>query len=173
LVAARSLDDADDIASVLHARVARATVRPAGSGRTRKSPRLIVGLIPHAGGQMTEDMRQALDERHELIEARADGVLRGALSDKEPWVAKLGTVPKDKKQQAAWWRAARTVAAYRDRYQITDTSTPLGTEPENTSQKIDSIRARAALNRAQAIAADNAPAEQHRTNVVVRQGPSL
>ena len=35
------------------------------------------------------------------------------------------------------------------------------------------IRARAALNRAQAIAADNAPAEQHRTNVVVRQGPSL
>jgi len=71
LVAARSLDDADDIASVLHTRVARATARPAGSGRTRKRPMLIVGLIPHAGGQMTDDVRQALDERRELIEARA------------------------------------------------------------------------------------------------------
>ncbi|WP_206609365.1 MULTISPECIES: hypothetical protein [Dermacoccus] len=42
LVAVRSLDEADDIASVLHTRVARITIRSAGSGRTRKPPRLIV-----------------------------------------------------------------------------------------------------------------------------------
>jgi hypothetical protein len=39
LVGARGFGDADDIASVLHYRVARATARPAGSGRTRKAPR--------------------------------------------------------------------------------------------------------------------------------------
>ena len=150
LVATRGLDDADDIASVLHARVARATTRPAGSGRTRKPPRLIVGLIPHAGGPMADDMRQALGERRELIEARADAILRTALTEKEPWTADLGQPPKDKKKQAAWWHAARTIAAYRDRYSITDDRTPLGPTPESTSQKIDAIPARAALNRAQA-----------------------
>lgn len=122
---------------------------------------------------MTEDMRQALDERHELIEARADGVLRGALSDKEPWVAKLGTVPKDKKQQATWWRAARTVAAYRDRYGITDDRTPLGPPPESTSQKIDAIRARAALNRAHAITNDEQSAQQVRQTAAARPARSL
>ncbi len=158
LVAARSLDDADDIASVLHARVSR----PAGSGRTRKPPRLIVGLIPHAGGQMADDTRQALDERRELIEARADAVLRGSLTEKEPWTADLGQPPKDKKQEVAWWRAARTVAAYRDRYGITDDRTPLGPAPESTSQKIDAIRARATLNRAQAATIQPTTTEQVR-----------
>jgi len=75
LAAARGFTDADDIASVLHYRVARTTARPAGSGRTRKTPRLIAGLIPSADGPMTDDMRQALDERRELIETRAEVLL--------------------------------------------------------------------------------------------------
>lgn len=104
-------------------------------------------------------MRQALDERRELIEARADAILRGALTDGEPWMADLGTAPRGEKQQAAWWRAARTVAAYRDRYSITDDRTPVGPAPETISQKIDAIRARAALNRAQAIAHEGATAD--------------
>ena len=173
LVAARSLDNADDIASALHARVARATARPAGSGRTRKPPRLIAGLIPHAGGQMAEDMRQALDERRELIEARADAVLRGALTHEEPWTADLGTAPKGEKQKATWRRAAHTVAAYRDRYGITDDRTPLGPTPENTSQKIDAIRARAALNRAQAATTEPTRNEPARQAAAARPAPSL
>src|SRR5690625_3783433 len=75
LVAARDFEDADDIAKVMHYRLARATGRPAGSGRTRKPPVLIAGLIPPAHGPMADDMRHALDERQELIEARADAVL--------------------------------------------------------------------------------------------------
>ena len=62
----------------------------------------------------------------------------------ESWTAKLGTEPKDKKQQEAWRRAARTIAAYRDRYQVTDDRSPLGPAPESTSQKIDAARARSA-----------------------------
>ncbi|WP_143226336.1 MobF family relaxase [Actinomyces provencensis] len=145
LIAARGLGDADDLASVIHARVARTTARPAGSGRTRRPPRLIAGLIPYAGGPMADDMRQALDERRELIEARADAVLTGALTDKVPWTSQLGPVPKDAKQRAAWRRAAVIVAAYRDRYQITDDRTPLGPAPQSTRQKIDRARAEAAL----------------------------
>jgi len=98
LVAARGFADADDIASVLHHRVARATARPAGSGRTRKAPRLIAGLVPSADGPMTDDMRQAPDERRELIEARADAVLDTARDAGEPWTKPLG-VPTSRPAQ--------------------------------------------------------------------------
>ncbi len=150
LVTARGFDDADDIASVLHHRVARATARPAKSGRTRKAPRLIAGLIPSADGPMAGDMRQALDQRHELIEHRATSVLDSALSGQEPWTAALGPVPEGEKEAKAWRRNARVVAVYRDRYQITS-SRPLGPEPECAAQRIDHARADAALLRAQAI----------------------
>ncbi|RKN69355.1 conjugal transfer protein [Microbacterium sp. CGR2] len=150
LVAARGFADADDIASVLHHRVARATARPAGSGRTRKAPRLIAGLVPAARGSMSTDMRQALDERRELIEQRANAVLDIALDAKAPWMKPLGTPPRDPHKTAAWRQHAGTVAAYRDRYNITD-DTPLGPAPETTVQKIDAARARTALERAQAI----------------------
>ncbi|WP_167131877.1 MobF family relaxase [Paramicrobacterium chengjingii] len=172
LVGARSLDDADDIASVLHARLARATVRPAGSGRTRKPPQLIVGLISHASGPMAEEMRQALDEHRDLIEKRADAVFQEALANKEPWTAKLGTPPDEKTKQKTWWRAAHTIAAYRDRYQVTDDQNPLGPAPESSSQKVDAARARAALNRAQSIANDGKE-EYVRPTSATRSAPTL
>ncbi|MFT3862356.1 C-terminal helicase domain-containing protein [Micropruina sp.] len=171
LVAARGLDDAADVASVIHARVARATSRPAGSGRTRKPPRLIAGLIPYADGPMADDMRQALDERHELIEARAEAILTGALADKAPWTARLGPEPKVLNQRKAWRRAAAVVAAYRDRYQITDDRTPLGPPPQNTRQKIDRARAEAALRELSA----GAPSQEtgHRVTRAATRGPRL
>ncbi|GAA2121758.1 hypothetical protein GCM10009824_24390 [Kocuria atrinae] len=161
LVAARGFADADDIASVLHYRVARATARPAGSGRTRKAPRLIAGLIPSADGRMTRDMRHALDERRELIETRTDAVLDTARDAAEPWTVPLGDPPPDPRKTAAWRRHARTVAAYRDRYGITE-DTPLGQEPEDTGQKIDFARARSALARSRAIARQRPTAAERR-----------
>ncbi len=150
LVSIRGFEDADDIASVLHSRVARATARPAGSGRTRKPPRFIVGLVPNADGPMDAEMRQALTERRNLIEQRAATLLNGALADEEAWTTQLGTKPDEQKKQAAWLRAARTVVAYRDRYQITDDHDALGPAPadQNVKQKIDAARARAALAQA-------------------------
>lgn len=148
LVAARGFTDANDIASVLHYRVARATARPAGSGRTRKTPRLIAGLVPAADGPMTSDMRHALDERRELIEARADAVLDTARDAGEAWMRPLGDPPRDPRKTTAWRRHARTVAAYRDRYGITE-DTPLGPVPENAAQKIDAARARSSLAQAE------------------------
>ena len=135
-------DPADDIAAVLHYRVERATGRPAGSGRTRKPTRLIAGLIPQAHGVIDVEMRAALDEREELIAARADAVLDGALAESVPWTKALGTPPTEPRRAAAWRKSARVIAAYRDRYRVTD-DTPLGAPPESAVQKIDAARARA------------------------------
>ncbi len=145
LVWARGFEDADDVASAIHHRLARATARPAGSGRNRKSSRLIAGLIPHADGPMSRDMRDALDERHRLIEARADAVLDTAMQYNEPWTSALGPMPNDAPRTRLWRRGARVIAAYRDRYAITDPM-PLGASPDSTAQKIDRARAEAALS---------------------------
>ncbi len=141
-MAARGFDDAEDIAKVMHYRLARATAQPAGSGRTRKTPRLIAGLIPHVQGSIAANMRQALTERRELIETRADAILDTARQTGEPWTQPLGTPPAGRREQARWRRDARTIAAYRDRYQISD-DTPLGPAPQTGPQKIDHARANA------------------------------
>ncbi|WP_422936716.1 MobF family relaxase [Sinomonas sp. P47F7] len=163
LVQAHGFGDADDIAAVLHHRFARATARPAGSGRTRKAPRLIAGLIPEATGSMSPEMRQALHERRDLIEARADALLDQALNDRASWTAALGTPPQDERTTMNWRRLARTVAAYRDRYGIT-APTPLGAPAEKAAQRTDAARARAALDRATALSPshDQRPESTHR-----------
>lgn len=146
LVRARGFGDADDIAAVLHYRVAKATARPSGSGRARKAPRLIAGLIPEATGTMPSEMRQALTERRDLMETRTDALLDTALTEKHEWITKLGVQPKHARAAQAWRNAARTIAAYRDRYGITGPA-PLGAAAEVETQKLDAARARAALDR--------------------------
>lgn len=146
LVGARGFGDADDIAAVLRHRVAATTARAAGLSRRYSAPRLIAGLIPEAVGEMSDEMQQALAERRELIETRADTVLDAALGDSTPWIAVLGDEPTDPQRAAVWRRATRVVAAYRDRYTI-KTAAALGTPPQTTAQKIDRGRAEEALRR--------------------------
>ncbi|MCS6711951.1 hypothetical protein JSY14_07935 [Brachybacterium sp. EF45031] len=173
LVRARGFGDADDIAAVLHYRVAKVTARPSGSGRARKGPRLIAGLIPEAAGTVPSEMRQALTERRDLIETRADALLDTALTEKHEWIAKLGVQPKQARAAQAWRYAARTIAAYRDRYGITGPA-PLGAPAEAESQKLDAARARAALDRAQNLArAEQSEQEHARRTGPQRVRPSL
>ena len=146
LAKARGFGDADDIAAVLHHRLARATDRPAGSGRGRRAPRLIAGLIPEAVGPMTAEMQKALTERRELIRQRADAVLEQALREGEEWVVAIGEEPGVAEAAVSWRQQARTIAAYRDRYGITGNE-PLGAAPDSDAQKIDAARANAALVR--------------------------
>ena len=146
MVRARRFTDADDVAALLHYRVAKATERPAGSGRARKTPRLIAGLIPEATGTMSPEF----GERRDLIEARADAILDAAVSEGHEWIVMLGKQPKQERAAQLWRHAARTIAAYRDRYGITDT-TALGRPAKSDGQKIDAARARAALDRANSL----------------------
>src|SRR5699024_2708690 len=94
------------------------TARPAGSGRTRKQPRLIVGLIPHADGIMSPEMRLALDERRKLIEQRADALVDQAVDEAAEWVRPLLPQGQSEDMMPDWRRRVRVIAAYRDRYQL-------------------------------------------------------
>jgi len=107
LVASRSLHDAEDVAAVLHARLAAVTARPAGAGRSRRAPRLIAGLIPEAGGPMDAQMRRALQERRQLIEDRAQALARAA-------VAEHGVPPVGGEPQVAMHVAGRADALVLD-----------------------------------------------------------
>lgn len=161
VVGARGFDDAQDVAAVLRARVAAAT-GPDGAGRTgpsRKGTRLIAGLIPPVLGTIDADARRALDERLDLIEARADAILDQALQAGASWTRALGVPSRE--AGAAWRSHARTVAAYRDRYGIRVTHA-LGTEPQTDVQRADAMRARRALSIARRLS------DQH-----VRLGRSL
>lgn len=144
LVRARGFGDADDVAAVLRHRVAVATARAAGSGRSRKAPRLVVGLIPEATGTMSDEMRIALEERQALMEERVDAVLDRDLTADAPWVSDLGTEPADPRARSTWRRSARIIAAYRDLYQVS-ADQALGAQPDVITQKIDRARAEAAL----------------------------
>ena len=146
-VAARPLDDAGDIAAVLHERVVQALARANGAGRVRQPATPIAGLITPALGPMGDDQRTALRERAVLIEQRADTVVAEAVGSSAAWITELGTEPA-----VLWRHEARTVAAYRDTYGINETST-LGLIGDDARQRAHAARARASILRAQQLAA--------------------
>ena len=158
VVAARGFEDAQDVAAVLRTRIATTLTRVAGAGRSRKAPLLIVGLVPRAFGSMTAEMRQSLDERSDLIEARASAVLDEALHAGDSWTHELGAFPH---QSTRWRQHARTVAAYRDRYAVVGASA-LGPAPQTMVQRRDAARARAALKAAKWLSDGNGDFESQR-----------
>jgi hypothetical protein len=101
---------------------------------------------------MDEDMRTALRERAALIEQRADALVAEAVGASAAWVVELGTEPVDPQLAALWRREARTVAAYRDTYGITEAST-LGLVGDDARQRADAARAHDAILRAQQLVA--------------------
>jgi len=162
IVRARGFADADDIASVLHYRLEQAVTR-LGAGSALPRARFIVGLLPEAVGEMSADMRAALDERRELIEARAAAIIDTALERGEQWVIAVGAAPENEQDRARWRSGLMTIAAYRDRHSIDPREAqPLGAEPESIGQRIDYERAGVALIRAQQIARQTAQSDAPR-----------
>jgi hypothetical protein len=138
---------------------------------------LIAGLIPAATDVTDPDMRRALAERAALIEQRAEALATRALDGHEPWIAHLGPPPHQPEQRLSWERAAATVAAYRDRYEITDPRQPLGdlqNDPDWT-RPADRRRAQKAVAEARRLAAGNAADERGQKREPRRTGvePSL
>lgn len=154
LVAARPLADAEDPASVMHARVDR-WVAAAGSRRAAARD-LIAGLIPRAAGVTDPEMARALTERDQAMERRAGELAKQAIESGQVWVRRLGNPPSDAGARQAWLRAVSTVAAYRDRWDIGTDHRPLG--PESAVRTIEAIghrkRAQAAVERALRLARD-------------------
>ncbi|MEV0950471.1 MobF family relaxase [Promicromonospora sp. NPDC050249] len=134
IAATRSLYDADDIAAVLHDRLGRAATR------TPTSRNRVAGLIPQAQGQFSQDVREALDRRAELIERRASTLVAQALRERHPWTRHLprrrpGTSGRE------WRDAAIAVAAYRERHGVIADSL-LGDPPSTLTQREDARRVR-------------------------------
>ena len=128
------LDDAQDIAAVLRYRIEQAAAsRPHGC---RLRPRLIVGLIPEPLGEMSFEDRQSIDERAELIEARALALATAAVGAGAPWARRLGAAPTEPRANASWLLAVATVAAYRERYEI-ESDLPTGGGSSSDAQRPD------------------------------------
>ncbi|GEM_PF-316497 len=159
LVALRPLDDAEDPASVIHARV-EAWAHTAGSKR-RTSTGFIAGIIPRAVGVTDPDMVRALDERAVAVQNRARELAVHAIERRETWVLCLGAAPVDRARHERWLKAVSTVAAYRERWNIADDG-PFG--PGGAVRTLDAHghRRRAELAIADALRLSNEDREHRR-----------
>jgi conjugative relaxase-like TrwC/TraI family protein len=152
LVNGRTVSSADDVAAVLHGRVDR-WIRASGPQRRAAADR-IVGLFPRLSGVTDPDMARALDDRQVLLEQRAREVATLALENRQPWVTQLGSPPPDPFRRELWLRRLDTVAAYRERWGITD-RTVLGIrEPTSLEQEAQCRLAQSAVEHALSITRD-------------------
>jgi hypothetical protein len=132
LVRRRTFEDADDVAAVLHGRVQR-WLQSARGNRTTTGD-LIAGLVPRATNISDPDMARALRERDQAMERRARTLAEQAISAAQPWTRSFGLPPSLSARHEVWLRAVSTVAAYRDRWNISQDARPLGTEATSLEQ---------------------------------------
>ena len=169
LVAGRSLTDAIDVAAVLHARVDRWI--QAASGRRRGADGLIAGLIPKVRGVSDPDMASALAEREHAMERRARTLANQAIEGSHGWVQRLGPAPNHPGHRARWLREVSTIAAYRDRWNITGLET-LGArgDVKSTEQMSDLQRA---LPRQATLVPSAKPSDQRKQALVLTSRSTL
>ncbi len=172
VVRAGGLDDATDLAAVLAARLDKLTAARAGGTRPRRRPRYIAGLLPEATGAMPSDVHRTLTELRDLIDQRATALAEQAIGENRSWVRRLGPQPTDPAKRAVWERQVCTVAAYRDRYAITN-SDPLGPDPGSQGQQLDHQRAALAVRRAQATASQYDVPPRRGAERQIDTGPAL
>lgn len=125
---------ADDLAAVLHARIERFTDAAVAGGRAAPA-RLVGGLVPAALDVADTEAVTALRVRARLVDERADALIKRARTAGAPWLDTLAPEPTEEPARSAWAAAARTVAAYRDRYGVTDQRDPLGPDAGNAGQR--------------------------------------
>ena len=123
---ARSSTGADDVAAVLHARVERWT---SSAAATATGGNLIVGLLPALVGVDDAEMQAALSQRAELMATRADALVERAQTAAAPWLTSLPPQPPSGPRAQDWSAAMRTIAAYRERWDVADPVRPLGATP--------------------------------------------
>jgi hypothetical protein len=100
--------------------------------RTRPSafqPALVAGLITDATAGLSDpEMVTAICKRYELIEQRADHLAAEAINSDRLWANAIPTSMTDEQRAAV----IRVLAAYRDRWEITDQA-PLGKRPDDSA----------------------------------------
>jgi len=134
LVQGRPIGDADEIAAVLHQRVARWT-HTAGTRHATRAD-LIVGLVPRARDVTNPDLARALQDREHAMQSRAWALARDAITNQAMWVSALGRPPAYPSVLKGWVQSVATVAAYRERWNIQALDHPFGPDsrPISTEQ---------------------------------------
>ena len=156
IVTGRPLEDAQDVASVLHARLDRFVDR---AGTQREADRYYVaGLVPQAREVADPDMARALTERAKAMETRSLELARNAMEKRPSWLNRLGIPPSNPALRQEWLRQVRVVAAYRELYGVT------GVHPVEARDKAGSgeerghqLRAEQAAARALAVSRQDKP----------------
>ena len=138
LVAARSLDGAEDLAAVIRDRIERWA--DANGSRRRTGSGLIAGLIPRAVGVTDTDMARGLQERAGALQRRARELAERAIDQNPLWLRQLGVRPSDPLAAERWLEAVQTIAAYRERWSINDDPRPLGSKA--TARSIEALNER-------------------------------
>lgn len=149
IVAQHPLDDADDLAAVLEYRVTQTA--SSAPRRCHDHPRLIAGLIPEPLGPMTGEHRNAINERHNLIELRVAALTSQAIAEDAHWIRPMGVPPTDEGDYATWLSDVEVVAAYRDRYGVTSDDLSDG-RTYSATQRLDRRRAQDAARSAKRLA---------------------
>jgi conjugative relaxase-like TrwC/TraI family protein len=121
LVAGRSFDDAEDIASVLHHRIDR-YVTDMGYPTPRVSE-LVAGVFPRANAITDPDTVVALSDRANAIERRAYELASLAIARGDTWVEDFGGPPESPELYEEWVLEVASGAAYRERWSIDDPGT--------------------------------------------------
>ena len=124
-----SLNNANDIAAVLHSRVDRIANR--AERRLRRSPHLIAGLVTPTGHAADPAFIAPLREIEAQITQRADWLADKAEADNETWLQHLTRTSPDTSPELLR-TCVREIAAYRERYNIR-TNEPLGSPPPQTA----------------------------------------
>jgi len=124
LVAARPPDDAEDLAAVIRDRIERWA--DVAGARRWAGTELIAGLIPGAVGVTDTDMARGLEERAEALQRRAQELAERAIDQNPLWLRQLGARPCDPLSRGRWLEAVKTIAAYRERWNVGDDPRPLG-----------------------------------------------
>ena len=122
-----------DPAAVLHARVEAWISASIRTGRARPLD-AVAEILPAARGNLAGDFAAALEERGRHMSDRIDQLIARAELAGAPWLAALGPAPEDASALPSWDSARRAVAAYRDRYGVTDPA-PLGAEEPGDLQR--------------------------------------
>ena len=129
-----------DPAAVLHWRVDNYRAQ---ASRTGGRGELLAGLFTPAGPTLDHaepDMREAIVDVENRIDARAAAVARELIDSPPPWLRRLGPRPAEPRAAARWRAAIGAIAIYRDAYDITDTAHPLGSTPPTDTEQRDARR---------------------------------
>jgi len=146
LVAGRSFDDADDIASVLHHRIDRYVTGVGYPSPTASE--FVAGIFPGPTGVTDPDIVLALNDRADAIELRARELATIAIERGETWVQDFGDTPAVSGPYEQWLLEVAIGAAYFDRWDIDSPDTILDDATDNHEQEAQHRRVLGAAQRA-------------------------